>query len=140
MVFTKTNARMKMEVFLMSLTIDSKINNVFIHVSNLKYSATWYATLMGLTIDQEKIQSPVFNLPVTGETGLTLDDHTKDPSFVFKPASHAMFNLYTRDIDKAYQFVISNDIKIVKEIEWVGDLAYFLIADPDENVLMLCNK
>ncbi|WP_328136541.1 VOC family protein [Peribacillus frigoritolerans] len=42
-------------------------------------------------------------------------------------------------MDEAYQFIKSNNIAIVKEIERIGSFAYFNFQDPDGNVLMICN-
>ncbi|WP_062238923.1 VOC family protein [Fictibacillus sp. FJAT-27399] len=119
--------------------IACKVNNVFIHVKDLKKSAEWYSHLLGVPFNPENVDSPVYNLPVTNETGLTLDDHTFDPDFVFKPSSHVLFNFYVPDIDKAYEFIKENSITIVKDIERIGEFAYFNFQDLDGNVLMICN-
>ncbi|MBB4824278.1 putative enzyme related to lactoylglutathione lyase [Sporosarcina luteola] len=119
--------------------IACKINNVFIHVSDLKTSVKWYADLLGLSIDESTVESPVHNIPITGETGLTLDDHTFDPGFTLAPSSHVLFNFYVEDIDEAYQFTQANNIQVTREIERIGEFAYFNFQDPDGNVLMICN-
>ncbi|TDL85894.1 VOC family protein [Vibrio vulnificus] len=119
--------------------INSKINNVFIHVKDLKKSVEWYCNLLGISRNNDSVESPVYNIPVTSETGLTLDDHTFVPNFIFKPSNNVLFNFYTKDIDEAYQLIKSNNIAIVKEIERIGNFAYFNFQDPDGNVLMICN-
>lgn len=123
----------------MNSPLYNKVNNVFIHVSNLKKSAEWYYNLLGIPFDAEKVESPVHNIPVTSETGLTLDDHTFDPGFNLEPSDHVLFNLLVDDVDEAYSFVKSHGITITKEIERIGDFAYFNFKDPDGNVLMICN-
>lgn len=122
-----------------SSPINSRINNVFIHVKDLKKSVEWYCNLLGISRNNDSVESPVYNIPVTSETGLTLDDHTFDPNFIFKPSNNVLFNFYAKDIDEAYQFIKSNNIAIVKEIERIGNFAYFNFQDPDGNVLMICN-
>ena len=117
-----------------------KVNNVFIHVSNLVESAEWYSNLLGLPFSKKDVTSPVYNIPVTSETGLTLDDHTFDPDFTLKPSNHALFNFCVDDIDEAYDFVKQKEITIVREIERIGDFAYFNFQDLDGNVLMICNN
>jgi predicted enzyme related to lactoylglutathione lyase len=119
--------------------IQSHVNNVFVHVSNLKKSASWYASLLGVSIDEDSVQSPVFNIPVTGQTGLTLDDHTFDPSFHRAPGSGPMFNLFAPDIDAAYKDMKEKQMNVVREIEWHGEVAWFNIEDPDGNIVMICN-
>ncbi|WP_079508925.1 VOC family protein [Mesobacillus jeotgali] len=117
----------------------NRVNNVFIHVSNLKKSTEWYYALLGIPFDNEKVESPVHNIPVASETGLTLDDHTFDPGFMLNPSGHVLFNFLVDDVDKAYDFIKLKGIPIVKEIERIGDFAYFNFQDPDGNVLMICN-
>lgn len=119
--------------------IDCKVNNVFIHVSNLESSAEWYSELLGIPFNKENVTSPVYNIPLTAETGLTLDDHTFDLSFKLKPSNHVLFNFFVKDIDEAYKFIKSKGIIVVKEIERIGDFAYFNFQDLDGNVLMICN-
>lgn len=119
--------------------IAGKVNNVFIHVKDLKKSAQWYSSLLGLPFNMDAVESPVYNIPVTSQTGLTLDDHTFDPSFKWTPSGHVLFNFFARDIDEAYAFVKNQGISIVREIERIGDFAYFNFQDPDGNVLMICN-
>ncbi|WP_043931853.1 VOC family protein [Bacillus sp. EB01] len=120
--------------------IACKVNNVFIHVSNLEKSAEWYSELLGIPFNKDNVASPVYNIPVTSETGLTLDDHTFDPSFKLKPSNHVLFNFFVNDIDEAYEFIKNKGIKVVKEIERIGDFAYFNFEDLDGNVLMICNN
>lgn len=119
--------------------IACKVNNVFIHVSNLEKSAEWYSNLLGLPFSMENVASPVYNIPVTAETGLTLDDHAFDPDFTLAPSNHVLFNFFVNDIDEAYDFIQNKGIKVVKEIERIGDFAYFNFQDLDGNVLMICN-
>ncbi|MCS0824082.1 VOC family protein [Cytobacillus firmus] len=119
--------------------IAGKVNNVFIHVSDLEKSAEWYSTLLGLPFHKGSVESPVYNIPVISETGLTLDDHTFDPAFTLNPSGHVLFNFFVQDIDEAYTFVKDQGITIVKEIERIGDFAYFNFQDLDGNVLMICN-
>ncbi|MEE6449825.1 VOC family protein [Gottfriedia acidiceleris] len=120
--------------------ITSKVNYVFIHVKNLKESVNWYCKLLGITLDHSQFESPVFNIPLTGTTGLTLDDHTFDPTFKFEPSKNVLFNFHTEDIDAAYNFMKKNKITIVKEIERIGEFAYFNFEDLDGNVLMICTS
>ena len=122
-----------------TLPVINQMNGVFVHVSDLKASANWYSDLLGLNIDLDKIVSPVFNVPVTGTTSLTLDDHTFDPGFKHNVSPSPIFNLFAPDIDKAYQYITDKGIIIVRNIERVGDTAWFNIKDPDGNVIMICN-
>lgn len=66
-----------------NLPIKNQMNTVFVHVTDLKAAAKWYGDLLGIEVDLNKVTSPVFNVPVTGTTSLTLDDHAFDqPSVI----------------------------------------------------------
>lgn len=123
----------------MNHPIENKVNCAFVHVKNLKKTVKWYYNLLGLELNLDEVHSPVHNIPVQGHTSLTLDDHSMDPTFKFNPTSQVLFNFCTRDIDFAYAFIKEHDIEIVREIERVGDFAWFNFKDPDGNVLMICN-
>ncbi|KMJ57759.1 hypothetical protein AB685_12980 [Bacillus sp. LL01] len=122
-----------------TIPIKNQMNGVFIHVTNLKKSADWYANLLELEVDLDTVESPVYNIPLNGTTSLTLDDHTFDPTFNHEPSAAPLFNFYSPDIDEAYQFIQNKRIEVVREIERVGDTAWFNIKDPDGNVVMVCN-
>ena len=122
-----------------TIPIKNQMNGVFVHVSNLKNSAKWYCDLLGLEVDLHKIESPVFNVPVVGTTSLTLDDHTFDPHFKYQASPSPIFNFYTPNIDEAYQYIKQKGFKIVREIEWHYETAWFNVQDPDGNVVMICN-
>ena len=122
-----------------TIPIKNQMNGVFIHVANLKKSAEWYTNLLGLEVDLSTVESPVYNIPLKGSTSLTLDDHTFDPTFRHEPSSAPLFNFYSPDIEEAYQFIRNKGIEVVREIERVGDTAWFNIKDPDGNVVMICN-
>ncbi|MEN1970404.1 VOC family protein [Lentibacillus sp. N15] len=122
-----------------TIPLKNQINAVFIHVSNLKASVTWYSDLLGLDFDLANVSSPVYNIPVAGTTSLTLDDHTFDPEFKHNASPSPIFNLFAPEIEEAYQYVVSKGIPIAREIERVETTAWFNIKDPDGNVVMICN-
>ena len=122
-----------------SSPLASKVNGVFIHVSNLEKSAEWYSILLGVPFNKDEFEPPVYNIPVNSQTGLTLDDHSFDPGFSLSPSNHVLFNFHTDDIDEAYRFIKSTGAEITREIERIGYFSYFNFRDPDRNVLMICN-
>ena len=121
------------------IPIKNQMNGVFVHVTNLKEAVKWYTDLLGQEIDLEEVHSPVYNIPVSGTTSLTLDDHSFDPQFKQSISNNPIFNFFAPDIEEAYQYIKERNIEIVREIEWVGDTAWFNVKDPDGNVVMICN-
>ena len=120
-------------------TITAEVNNVFLHVENLLRAAEWYHHLLNIPYDATRVVSPVYNIPIQGNVGLTLDDHTMDPTYIHAPSPNAVFNFFAADIDLAFSHVQSLNIPIVKDIERIDDFAYFTCRDVDGNVIMICN-
>ncbi|MEH7382136.1 VOC family protein [Bacillus sp. JJ1533] len=119
--------------------IKNTMGGVFIHVTDLKKAVEWYSNILGLEFDLNSVQSPVYNIPITGTTSLTLDDHAFDPTFTHAPSSSPIFNFLVEDINVAYDFIQSKEIEIVRKIERVGEnFAWFNFKDPDGNVIMAC--
>lgn len=115
-----------------NLPVKNQMNSIFIHVTDLKAAVKWYADLLGLEVDIDKVASPVYNISVVGTTSLTLDDHFFEPGFKHVVSPSPIFNFYAPNIDEAYQYVKDRGIDIVREIEWVADTAWFNIEDPDK--------
>lgn len=122
-----------------TMPVKNQMNGVFIHVSNLKESAKWYCELLGIEVDLEKIESPIYNVPIVGTTSLTLDDHAFDPYFKHHASPSPVFNFYAPNIDEAYQYIKEKGYQIVRDIEWHYEMAWFNISDPDGNTIMICN-
>ncbi|WP_199860721.1 VOC family protein [Oceanobacillus damuensis] len=119
--------------------IKNEMGAVFIHVKDLKKSVDWYGRILGVEVDLKQVESPVYNMPINGTTGLTLDDHTFDKSFKHEPSPNPIVNFMVDDIDEAYEFIKENGVNIVREIERVGEnFAWFNFSDPDGNVIMAC--
>ena len=119
--------------------IKNIMGGVFIHVTDLKKSVEWYSKILRFEPDINRVQSPVYNIPINGTTSLTLDDHAFDPTFNHEPSPNPIFNFLVEDIDVAYDFIKSCDIEIVREIERVGEnFAWFNFKDLDRNVIMAC--
>ncbi|GAK11132.1 VOC family protein [Geomicrobium sp. JCM 19039] len=123
----------------MTLPIRNEINSIFVHVKDLNASAVWYSDLVGVKLNVSHVESPVHNVPVRGTTSLTLDDHRFDPNFHYEATTQPLFNLYAPNIQDAYNDIQNKGIRVVREIEHVGETAWFNIEDPDGNVIMICN-
>ncbi|WML56135.1 VOC family protein [Neobacillus sp. PS2-9] len=119
--------------------IINEMGTVFVHVKDLKKSVEWYSRILGFEVDLSELNSPVYDIPIQGTTGLTLDDHAFDNNFRHQPSSNPIFNLLVDDIDSAYRFIKESGAEIVREIERIGEhFAWFNFVDPDRNVLMAC--
>jgi len=122
----------------MNSPIKNQINTIFVHVSDLERSVTWYSQLLGQAYDTAEIRRPVYNIEINDHTGLTLD---AGPGDIIKKADNSeypLFNFHTDEINVAYNFVNSLGYKIESEIITFDDFSYFTISDPDRNIIMVC--
>ncbi|MBY0213449.1 MULTISPECIES: VOC family protein [Priestia] len=116
----------------------NKMNTVFIHVSNLKSSVKWYSELLNQEYKMSEVKSPVYNLNIDGETGLTLDAGPEGTEKQIVASLHPIFNFHTEDIKEAYEFVKGMDYTIDSPITSFDDFSFFTIKDPDGHVVMIC--
>lgn len=124
----------------MKSPIHSMFGTVFVHVTDLEKSIEWYSKLLNIEVHTENHSGPVYTFSMGDSLpGLTLDNHCCDEIYEFQPSNQPLFNLNTKDIHKAYQFV-KEELKaeITTEIEEFPDLASFCFSDPDGNILMAC--
>ncbi|GIO27979.1 VOC family protein [Ornithinibacillus bavariensis] len=123
----------------MNSPIRNKMNTVFVHVSDLERSVKWYSRLLNQEIDLTKVSRPVHNLQMNQYTGLTLDAGPLDATKKISPSPHPLFNFYTDDIQKSFEYIIGLGYQIESDIIEFDDFAFFNISDPDKNVVMICN-
>jgi catechol 2,3-dioxygenase-like lactoylglutathione lyase family enzyme len=122
----------------MKSPIQSKVNTIFIHVSDLKQSVEWYCNLLGQTYDLSKVERPVYNLDVDQKVGITLDAGPSGDSKGLTPSQHPLFNFHTDDIDLAFDYMKHLDYEISSDIVRFDDFSFFTVQDPDRNVIMIC--
>ena len=102
----------------------NKMNTVFIHVSNLKSSVKWYSELLNQEYKMSEVKSPVYNLNIDGETGLTLDAGPEGTEKQIVASLHPIFNFHTEDIKEAYEFVKGMDYTIDSPITSFDDFSF----------------
>ncbi|WP_199615119.1 VOC family protein [Paenibacillus alkalitolerans] len=119
--------------------IKNKLGTVFIPVRDIERSRDWYCNLLGISKDECKIMhGHLCPLPMQGTAGIILDTMPmwggNEPGGAPNIRVPAVM-LLTDDLQASYQFVKDNDVTMVTEIEFDH---WFVIKDPDENLLMIC--
>jgi catechol 2,3-dioxygenase-like lactoylglutathione lyase family enzyme len=122
----------------MKSPIQSKVNTIFIHVSDLERSVEWYCNLLGQVYDMSSVKRPVYNLQVNQQVGITLDAGPANRSKRLGGLDYPLFNFHTNDIDEAYDYIKQLNYDINSEIIRFNDLSFFTVRDPDGNVMMVC--
>ncbi|MBW7455227.1 VOC family protein [Paenibacillus sepulcri] len=120
--------------------IRNKVGSVFVPVRDIERSRDWYCRLLGLSPgDCEIMNGHLCPLPMEG-TGLILDTMPmwgrKEPGGAPNTKTPA-FMLVTRDLQASHSFAQENNINLVTDIQQDH---WFVIKDPDDNLLMVCRE
>jgi predicted enzyme related to lactoylglutathione lyase len=113
--------------------IENRFGSVFVPVSDMARAIAWYSRVLGLPIQDITHAGKIYNIPMQGDVGLILDGHME-----VKNSSQPLFFWWTEDIQQARQFLIENEIRIVKDVEDIGSVSTLTFKDPDGNLLMVC--
>lgn len=107
-----------------------RIETVFVRVSNIKKSTSWYKKVLQAKI---KWQDKYISAIQLGESDLTLVqqelEHFKDITF----------NLRVDDINTYYLYLKQLDIDVTPITKW-NDLLYFEFCDIDKNQIQIIQK
>jgi predicted enzyme related to lactoylglutathione lyase len=118
--------------------IKNRIHTIFVHVEDLSRSVKWYCDLLGQEYDESMVIEPVYNIPISDYTGLTLDSGPSGKKKAIVPSPHPLFNVHTEDIQRAYDFVREIGYDICSPIFDFDEFSFFHVKDPDGNVVMVC--
>ncbi|CAG7652263.1 effector binding domain-containing protein [Paenibacillus allorhizosphaerae] len=112
----------------------ARIKGVFVDVKEMKATAAWYADLLALPFNESASGGAIYPIAVTRSAGLMLDHnrHRHNDSFSIP------FMFDCRNIDEAYAFVKTSGIEVFGSIERYGQIAFFTVKDPDDNLVMIC--
>jgi predicted enzyme related to lactoylglutathione lyase len=119
----------------MSTPIEKRIGAVFIPVSNMDRAIQWYSHLLGLPVQAASHEGRIYELSMAGETRLMLDGH--------KPVTNSSQPLcwfWTDNIQQAHDFLRAHAVEMVTGIEDIGSLFTLTFKDPDQNLLMVCQR
>jgi catechol 2,3-dioxygenase-like lactoylglutathione lyase family enzyme len=119
--------------------IKNKIGNVFIPVRDIEKAREWYCKLLGLNPDCEIMLGHLCPLPMEG-AGVILDTMPmwggKEPGGAPNLQTPA-FMFMTTDLQASYNYAIENNVTLVTDIQHDK---WFVIKDPDDNMLMICKE
>jgi len=114
--------------------ISSRLQGVFIPVSDLIASRDWYCQLLNLRNDGEIYFGHIYVLPLSNGIDIILDSKIYRPEHVLNVP---LLQIATDNIKHAWQFAKDNGMELVTEIE---NQQWFNLRDPDGNMLMICQS
>jgi predicted enzyme related to lactoylglutathione lyase len=117
--------------------INNRIGAVFVHVTDMSRAIAWYSTLLGVPERQASHGGLIYDLPMDGPTGLTLDGHAHTRG-AFQPSGPVLM-LHTDDINAAHTFALRH-ASAVSPVEDIGSVSVFHLSDPDGNRLIVYAK
>jgi len=123
-----------------SSPINNKIGSIFIPVSNIEHSRDWYCKVLGLSVDDCPIMNGhLCSIPMQG-TGILLDtmpswggDRPEGPPNIQTPA----FMFLTGDLQGSFDYCKRLGVDFASDIEHDH---WFVVKDPDGNLLMVCRE
>jgi predicted enzyme related to lactoylglutathione lyase len=120
----------------MNSPIQNRIGQVFVPVSDMSRAIAWYSRLLGVPTQETLHEGTIYDVPMAGEARLALDATKGCTSRSCQP----LFFLWTVDIHGAYDYLRSNDVQIIGDIMDIGSVTILTFADPDGNLLMVCQR
>lgn len=119
----------------MTSPIENRIGNVFVPVSDMNRAIAWYSDLFGLPQGETSHQGTIYDVPMSGETGLILDANVP-----VRTSSQPLCFFWTEDLWAAESFLRQRNIEISSRITNIGSLSFLVLRDPDGNLLMVCQR
>ena len=116
------------------MAINNRIGAVFVHVTDMQRAIDWYSTLLGVPSHQTSHEGLIYDVPMDGPTGLTLDGHAHARG-TFRPGGPLLM-LHADDIRLAHTFALAH-AQDVGPVENIGTVSVFPLSDPDGNRLII---
>ncbi|PWV95893.1 catechol 2,3-dioxygenase-like lactoylglutathione lyase family enzyme [Paenibacillus cellulosilyticus] len=120
--------------------IKNKVGSIFVPVTDIERSRSWYCRVLGLNSDDcEIIAGHLCPLPMEG-TGVILDTMPMwggDQPGGAPPVQTPAFMFMTADLEGSLAYMKSLGVELVTEIEHNH---WFVVKDPDGNKLMITRE
>ncbi len=116
--------------------VQNRIGSVFVPVSDMARAITWYSRLFGLEPGQTSHEGGIYDVPMSGETGLILDAHAPVTEHSVQPLCF----FWTDDLSAAMDHLRAIGAEITSDTTDIGSVTFLAFRDPDGNPLMLCQR
>ncbi|GAA3412091.1 VOC family protein [Paenibacillus hodogayensis] len=111
-----------------------RVGGVFINVRDMRASAAWLSDLLGVPLREKETSGSIYVISASRGADLLLDDNRAQNGDSFE----IPFMLDTNDIGGALAYVLERGLTVFHGIERHRSLAFFALADPDGNLVMVC--
>jgi catechol 2,3-dioxygenase-like lactoylglutathione lyase family enzyme len=114
--------------------IHNRIGAVFVNVTDMQRAVDWYSALLGVPRHATSHEGLIYDVPMDGPTGLTLDGHAHVRG-TFRPGGPLLM-LHADDIHAAHAHALEHS-PTIGPVEDIGSVSVFQLSDPDGNVLIV---
>jgi len=114
--------------------IEARIASAFVDVQDMPRMARWYADLLGIPEDGYVAEGEIVTLPVARGGSILLDAnrHLNGDGFTIP------FMFATDDLEASLRYAKDNGFELFGEPEYYGPVSFFVLKDPDGNLVMVC--
>lgn len=115
----------------------NRMGGIFLNVTDMDRAIAFHTRVLGLESPQAEPDADrtIYDIPVRRGTGILLDANRYRQGHDYE----ALFMLTATDVDAAQAYLAANGVETFTDIERHGELAFFTVKDPDDNVVMICN-
>ena len=119
--------------------IKNHVGGIFVHVTDMQRSIQWYSDLLGMENAGTDYHNGIYEFPMQRQQGTTLllDSNI---NFTKIDGRHPQFMLATDDIQEAYRYLQAKEARFIGDIEYAGPVSFFVVEDPDGNLVMVCQN
>jgi predicted enzyme related to lactoylglutathione lyase len=115
----------------------NRIGGIFLNVTDMNRAIRFHSEVLGLPYQEvgPGQENSIYGLQMKSGS-LLLDDNR----FRQGDDYETLFMLVTPDVDSSKAYLESNGVQVFTDIERHGEMAFFTVKDPDDNVIMICSE
>jgi predicted enzyme related to lactoylglutathione lyase len=116
----------------------NRMGGIFLNVTDMNRAIRFHSEVLGLPYHEvgPEQENSIYDLQMKSGTGVLLDNNR----FRQEDDYETLFMLVTPDVDASKAYLEKNGVSVFTDIERHGELAFFTVKDPDDNVIMICSE
>jgi predicted enzyme related to lactoylglutathione lyase len=116
----------------------NRMGGIFLNVTDMNRAIRFHSEVLGLPYHEvgPEQENSIYDLQMKSGTGVLLDNNR----FRQGDDYETLFMLVTPDVDASKAYLEKNGVSVFTDIERHGELAFFTVKDPDDNVIMICSE
>jgi len=116
----------------------NRIGGVFLNVTDMNRAIRFHSEVLGLPYHEvgSGPENSIYDLTMRSGSGVLLDDNR----FRQGDDYQTLFMLVSPDVDASKAYLASNGVQVFTDIERHGEMSFFTVKDPDDNVIMVCSE